>query len=63
MSSRRARAVWAMAVVLALSPACRWTKEGRRTRHLAQAEAHFEQKRFPEAVQRPREQNKLFPRE
>ena len=50
MSSRRARAVWVLAVVLALSPACRWTKEGRRTRHLAQAEAHFEQKRFPEAA-------------
>ena len=39
-----------MAVVLVLSPACRWTKEGRRTRHLAQAEAHFEKKRFKEAV-------------
>ena len=44
------RWVLPVAVLLLLSPACRWTKEGRKARHLAQAEGYSKQDKFKEAV-------------
>ncbi|HET6900699.1 MAG TPA: tetratricopeptide repeat protein, partial [Vicinamibacteria bacterium] len=50
MWSRTVRWMVPVLLLAAVLPGCRWTKEGRRTRHLAQGEGYIKDKKFKEAI-------------